>query len=82
MEREIEDIRQGADEQRLGQPRRTSQEAMPAAEQSDEELPDDILLSHDDLGQFCFDLIPGLSEPLHRFFFQCVIHDSVQCVSA
>jgi len=53
---EMKNLRDGFDQERLGEAGRASDEAMSAGEQRDEELFDDLLLADDDLGQFRLDL--------------------------
>jgi hypothetical protein len=50
-ELEIEDRRQGRDEERLRQPRNTHQEAMPVREEHGQELLHDGVLADDDLAK-------------------------------
>ena len=49
LERQIQDSRNRADEQRLGQPRHADEQAMPSAEQAHQHLLDDLLLADDHL---------------------------------
>ena len=55
LEFEVENLRDGFDEQRLGQAGRAGDQAMPAGKQRDEDLLDHFLLADDDLGEFGFD---------------------------
>ena len=50
---------QGADHQRLGQARHAFQQAMPAAEEADQQFFDDRRLADDDLAQLVHDLAAG-----------------------
>ncbi len=59
LELEMENLRDGFHEQRLGQAGRAGDQAMAAGEQRDQDLLDDFLLADDDLGQFGFDLLRG-----------------------
>ena len=65
---QVKDLGDRADEQRLGQPRRTGDQAMTAGEQADQELLRRLLLADDDLGELALDpaaalvdLLDGLS---------------------
>jgi hypothetical protein len=67
LELEMKNLRDGFHEQRLGQPGCAGDETMPAGEQRNEQLLDDILLADDDFGQLglnarasSFDLFDGL----------------------
>ena len=58
-EAQVERAAQGADHQRLGQARHAFQQAMPAAEEADEQFFDDRRLPDDDLAQLVHDLAAG-----------------------
>ena len=47
----MEDLSDGAHQQRLGQPRRTGDQAVSPGKQADQQLLDDLLLADNDLGQ-------------------------------
>ena len=55
LELQVENLRDGFDEQRLGQSRRAGDEAMAAGKKRDQHLLDHFLLADDDLGKFGFD---------------------------
>ena len=52
LELNVQDLRQGADHQGLGQPRHAHQQAVPAGENGGEDLLDHVVLADDDLLQF------------------------------
>ena len=68
----MENLRDRFHEQRLGQAGRAGDEAMPAGEERDEDLLDDLLLADDDLGQFLFDARVAGNDLLDQLFFGCV----------
>ena len=49
---EVKNLREGFDQERFGQAWRSRDQAMPAGEQRNEQLFDDLFLADDDLGQF------------------------------
>src|SRR5262249_49608814 len=51
LELEVEDVGERLDQQRLGEPGHTSDEAVAAGEQRDQHLLDDVVLAHDDFAQ-------------------------------
>ena len=59
-EAQVERAAQGADHQRLGQARHAFQQAVPAAEEADEQFLDDRRLADDDLAQLVHDLAAGV----------------------
>jgi hypothetical protein len=54
---------QGADHQGLGQPRHALQDAVPPAEQGDQQLLDDLVLAHDHAAQLLLDVVEALAQP-------------------
>ena len=64
LELQVEDLGDRADQQRLGQPRRTGDQAVPAGEQADQELMRRLLLADDDLGQLALDPAAALVDLL------------------
>ena len=56
LEPEMKDLRDGFHQECLGEAGRAGDETMPAGEQRDERLFDDLLLADDDLGQFRLNL--------------------------
>ncbi len=71
LELEVEDFGDGLDEERLGQPRRAGDEAVPAGEQGDEQLFDHLLLADNDLGEFSLDARAAGDDLFHRRLFIC-----------
>ena len=72
VEAEVEDIGHGFDQQRLRQTGSAGDEAMPACEQSDEHLINDLNLSDDDLANFSGHFLSYPSDHLDDlFFWQC-----------
>ena len=65
----MEDLRNGFDQQRLGQTWRAGDQTMAAGKQRDEDLLDDLLLADDDFGQFGFDLGAAGGQAFDRFAF-------------
>ena len=49
LERQVEDLRDGLDQQRLGESGHAGDQAVPAGEERDEHLIDDLVLPDDDL---------------------------------
>ena len=58
LERKVEHVRDRANQQGLGEPRRACYQRVTADEQRDERLIDDLILSNDDLADFAEDLFP------------------------
>ena len=58
VEFEIENIRQRADEQRLGQARHADQQTMTPGEEGDQDFFDDLVLADDDLANLADHGIP------------------------
>ena len=58
---EIENLRQGLDQQRLGQPRHAGDQAMTAGEERHQHLIDDGVLTDDDLADLVEDTLAPLS---------------------
>ncbi len=65
----MKNLRDGFDQERLGEAGRASDEAMSAGEQRDEELFDDLLLADNDFGQFRFDLGAARNNLFNGLFF-------------
>ena len=63
---EMENLRDGFDEQGLGEAGRAGDEAMPTGEKRGEDLLDDVFLADDDLGEFRVDLYSAGDEFLDR----------------
>ena len=63
-EGQIQRPSQRADHQRLGQPRHALQQAVPAAEQRDQQLLDDLVLADNHLGQLLLDLPASLLQAM------------------
>ena len=65
----MKDLGDGADEQRLGQPRRTGDQAVAAGEEADQELMHRLGLADDHLPQLALDPAAALVNLLdHRAF--------------
>jgi hypothetical protein len=62
LEREIEDLRDRLDEQRLGQPRDAGDQAVPAREERHQYLVDDVVLPDDDFADFGEDPLAPLRD--------------------
>jgi hypothetical protein len=60
-------LRQGADHQGLGQAGHALQDAVAPAEESDQQLFDDLVLPDDDAGELLFDLVKGIAKLLDGF---------------
>ena len=72
-ERQIQRAGQRADQQRLGQPRHAFEHAVPAAEQADQQLLDDLVLADDHLRQLLADAVDGRAELFnHLAVGQCI----------
>ena len=65
-ERQVQSPRQRADHQGLGQAGHAFQQAMPAAEQGNQQLFDHVLLADDHLGQLTRDLLAGHAQFTNR----------------
>ena len=63
-ERQVHGVGQGADHERLGQPRHADEQAVALGEQGDEQLLEDVLLADDDLGALGQDALGALAEPV------------------
>jgi hypothetical protein len=70
LERQVHDSGDGADEQRLRQPRHADQEAVAPAEQGHDHLFDHLMLPHDDLADLVGHPFVGGSDLLHRLDFR------------
>ena len=68
MKRQVHRAGQRADHQCLGQPRHTFQQAVPAAEQGDQQLVDHLVLAHDDARQ----LVQQLLSSRRQFVDRCL----------
>ena len=66
LEADVENPRQRADHQRLGQARHAFQQAMAAGEDGGEDLLDHVVLADDDLLQFFLHQLPMLAELLEN----------------
>ena len=66
-ERQGQALGEGADHQGLGQPRHAFEHAVPSAEQGDQQLLDDFVLSDDDPGQLLFDVLKAGLQAAHSF---------------
>ena len=65
----MEQLRQGLDQQGLGQTGRPGHEAVPAGEDRDEQMFDHVTLTDDDLAQLGTEALPGLFDLLDRQLF-------------
>ena len=70
-------VGQGADHQRLGQPRHADQQAMPACEHRRQQFLDDLLLADDDAGQLFGDEAGGLVQLLDGLDVVFLQHDEI-----
>ncbi len=66
---QMKNLRDGFDEQRLGQTRRAGDQAMSAGKERDENLLDHFLLADDDFGEFGFDSGAAGDEAFDGFAF-------------
>src|SRR5690606_12928504 len=66
VERQVQDVSEGADEQRLGQPRNADEQAVTAGEERSQEVLDDVPLADDPFLNLPDDLRLGRGELLHR----------------
>ena len=66
MKRELQGFGEGRDECGFRQPGDSDHEGVPAREQGDEELFDDMRLSHDSPGDLCLQSGAGLGELLQK----------------
>jgi hypothetical protein len=81
LEGEVQDLRDGLDEQRLRQPGHPRDQAMAAREERHQHLVDDFVLSDDDLADFGEDALPPPRDELgDRHDVRCR-RDVHQCVS-
>ena len=80
LEREIQDLRERLDEQRLGQSRHAGDQAMAAGEDRDQHLIDHLVLADDDLADLGENAFATLCDPLgdRGDVCRCPVH---QCVS-
>src|SRR5262249_48927869 len=69
FERQVKDLRQRTDQQRLCQPGNADQETVPPAAQADQQFFDDLFLSNDDLAELLCQSANGIAQlGDHRFF--------------